>query len=403
MRPVGDVVDTRTPRQEIDRRHAALSPYLEGADIDLTIVVTNPNLYYLSGSIQEGMLTLSDHHSGPIYMVRRVLERARHESALDDVRAAVSPKRLEEALGLKQVRRLGMELDSVPVAWVERVRAAFGGRSVELVDISHALRETRAVKSAWEVERIVEGAAQIDTAMERAKEVIREGMTELELSAELEFAMRRMGHEGLVRMHRFNSEMHIGGVLSGPSATRPTWHQAVMGGGGLSPSLPHGASVKKVQRGEPIAIDLCGISHGYIADETRTFVIGSLSERLYEVQQATQEILSAMEAELRVGAHNEGIWIAAEAMAEELGILDGFMGVGDTKMRFIGHGVGLELDELPIIADGIPGQVPDGAVVAIEPKVVVPGLGVLGEENTYHVTLEGARQLTWAPPGPIEV
>jgi Xaa-Pro dipeptidase len=336
-------------------------------------------------------------------MVRRVLERARYESALDDVRAAVSPKRLEGALGLSRVRSIGMELDSVPVAWAERVRTAFGGPDVELVDISHHMREARSVKSAWEVERIVEAAAQIDAAMERAREVIREGMTELELSAELEFAMRRTGHEGLVRMHRFNSEMHIGGVLSGPSATKPSWHQAVMGGGGLSPSLPHGASLRRLRRGEPIAVDLCGISHGYIADETRTFVIGSLSERLSEVQRATQEILGAVEAELRVGAHNEAVWVVAETMAEELGVLDGFMGVADTKMRFIGHGVGLELDEHPILADRVPGQLREGAVVAVEPKVVVPELGVLGEENTYHITSEGARQLTWAPPGPVEV
>ena len=396
-------IDPRTPREELIHRHGALTRRLAPLDIDLTVVVTNPNLYYLTGSIQEGMLTLSNHHSGPIYMVRRVLERAKYESHLSDVRAAVSPKKLEETLGLTRVRSLGLELDSVPVAWAERIRSAFGGQGVEIVDISHVLREVRSVKSAWEVDRIVEGAAQIDTAMERAKEVIREGMTELELSAELEFAMRRMGHEGLVRMHRFNSEMHVGGVLSGPSAAKPTWHQAVMGGGGLSPSLSHGASDRKIQKGEPIAIDLCGISHGYIADETRTFVIGSLSERTMEVQQATQEILSTLESELRPGIHNEGLWIVAETMAEELGVLGGFMGVGDTKMKFIGHGVGLELDELPILADRIPGMVPEGAVVALESKVVIPEIGVLGEENTYHVTKDGSRQLTWAPPGPIEV
>ncbi len=396
-------IDPRTPREELIHRYSSLRKRLAPLDIDLTVVLTNPNLFYLTGSIQEGILALSNHHSGPVYMVRRVLERARYESHLDDVRPAVSPKKLQETLGLRQVKSLGMELDSVPVVWAERVRSAFGGHDVEIVDISHVLRETRAVKSAWEVDRIVEGAAQIDTAMERAREVIREGMTELELSAELEFAMRRMGHEGLVRMHRFNSEMHIGGVLSGPSATRPTWHQAVMGGGGLSPSLPHGASDRKIRKGEPIAIDLCGISHGYIADETRTFVVGTLSERVMEVQQATQEILSTLESELRPGVHNEGLWIVAETMAEELGVLEGFMGVGDTKMRFIGHGVGLELDELPIMADRVPGEVPVGAVVALEPKVVIPELGVLGEENTYHVTKDGARQLTWAPPGPIEV
>ena len=367
-------LDTRTPKAEIDLRHRNLWPNLEKAGIDLTIVVTNPNLYYLTGSIQEGMLVLAPECPGPVYMVKRVLDRARWESPLEEVRPAVSPRKLGETLGITSIKRVGLELDTV-----------------------------RSAKSPWEVARIEEASDQVDHAMERARLVLTEGMTELELAAELERELRREGMEGLVRMHRFGSEMHVGGVLSGISATMPTWHQAVMGGGGLSPSIPHGASRRKIQRGEPVAIDVCGVSRGYISDETRTFVIGGLPDEAAEVLAATQEILRAMEAELRPGAHNEAIWMAAEAMAEEEGVAEGFMGVGETKMRVIGHGVGLELDELPVLADGMPGQVPEGAVVAVEPKVVLPGFGVLGEENTYHVTSKGLKQLTRAPPGPIEV
>jgi Xaa-Pro aminopeptidase len=375
---------------------------LNGAELDLTIVVTNPNLYYLTGSIQEGMLVLSPECPGPVYMVKRVVERAHYESPMDDIRPAVSPRRLGQTLGITRVKKVGLELDTLPHAWVERLKAGLGG-DVELFDVSSTIRAIRSAKSDWEIARIEEASDQIDHAMERARLTLTEGMTELELAAELERELRRQGMEGLVRMHRFGSEMHVGGVLSGISATMPTWHQAVMGGGGLSPSLPHGASRKKIQAGEPVSVDLCGISRGYISDETRTFVLGQLSEQAAEVQSATQEILRAMEAELRPGAHCEAIWMAAEAMAEEEGVADGFMGIGDTKMRFIGHGVGLELDELPILADGIQGQVPDGAVVAVEPKVVLPGYGVLGEENTYHVTSSGVRQLTKTPPGPIVV
>jgi Xaa-Pro dipeptidase len=399
---VDDEVDTRTPRTEIDRRHATLSPHLEGAGLDLTIVVTNPNLYYLTGSIQEGMLVLSPQCPGPVYMVKRVVDRAHFESPMDDIRPAVSPRKLAETLGISKVKRIGLELDTVPHGWVERFRAGLG-EEVELFNVSATIRAVRSAKSDWEVARIEEASDQIDHAMERTRLVLTEGMTELDLAAELERELRRQGMEGLVRMHRFGSEMHIGGVLSGLSATMPTWHQAVMGGAGLSPSLPHGASRRKIRAGEPVSVDLCGISRGYISDETRTFVLGGLSDEAAEVQAATQEILRAMEAELRPGAHSEAIWFAAEAMAEEEGVTEGFMGVADTKMRFIGHGVGLELDELPVLADGAQGQVPEGAVVAVEPKVVLPGYGVLGEENTYHVTATGVRQLTRAPPGPIVV
>lgn len=403
MSPVDTDHDPRTPKEELEWRHKAIAPHLENAGLDLTVVTSNPSLFYLTGSIQEGMLVMGPECPCPVYMVRRVLERAQHESHLDDVRPAVSPKRLGEALGLSGVKRLGVELDTVPHAWVERLRKGLGGGGVELFDVSATLRGVRSVKSLWEVSRIRNAGRQVDAAMDKAREVIYEGMTELELSAEMEREMRLWGHEGVVRMHRFGSEMHVGGVLSGPSAAMPSWHQAVMGGSGLSPSLPHGASRRRIGRGEPVAIDFCGITQGYIADETRTFVIGGLLENAQEVQSATQEILRAVESELNPGAGLEALWLVAEAMAEELGVMDGFMGVGSTKMRFIGHGVGLELDELPILADGIQGHLPEGAVVAVEPKVVIPEYGVLGEENTYHVTAEGPARLTNAPPGPIVV
>jgi Xaa-Pro aminopeptidase len=174
-----------------------------------------------------------------------------------------------------------------------------------------------------------------------------------------------------------------------------------MGGVGLSPSLPHGASRRRIRRGEPIAVDLCGISRGYIADETRTFVVGGLTEEANEVLSATQAIIKALEAELRPGATCQSLWDRAEELAKGLGVADTFMGEGPNQLRFIGHGVGLELDELPILADRIPGLIEEGAVVALEPKVIVPGHGVLGEENTYYVKDGGPRQITRAPPGPI--
>jgi Xaa-Pro aminopeptidase len=197
--------------------------------------------------------------------------------------------------------------------------------------------------------------------------------------------------------------MFLGSVLSGPSATRPTFHQAVMGGWGLSPAMPHGASRRRIGRGEPVAVDLTGVHMGYISDETRTFSVGPLPEELREGQHAAQEILREVVRELRPGIQNTRPWERAAALAQELGVAEGFMGVGRERMRFIGHGVGLELDELPVLSEGSPGTVPDGATVAIEPKIVYPGVGVLGEENTYLVAKDGTRQLTKARPGPIEV
>jgi Xaa-Pro dipeptidase len=403
VRGMSDEEPIRVAREELDRRHEALWARLPDLGVDLALVATNPNLYYLAGSMQEGLLAISPSLPGPVYLAKRVHGRARLESALDDVRPAVSPRKLCEALGMCPVKRLGLELDSVPYAWADRLRKGMGGEGIELVDVSAALREVRSVKSPWEVRMLEAAAAQSDAAMERVAEVLREGVTELELSKEIVATMRGLGWEGFVRMHRFGSEIFLGGVMSGASATRPSFHQAVMGGRGLSPALPHGASRRKVARGEPVAVDLCGVHAGYISDTTRTFSVGPLPEELRARQLAGQDILYTLERELRPGASLSGIWDIALRLAEERGVAEGFMGVGGEKMRFIGHGVGLELDELPVLADGFPGTLLEGATVAVEPKLVYPDVGVLGEENTYLVTADGPRQLTLARKGPIEV
>jgi len=394
------------PRSELGRRHGSLHQRLDGLQLDMTLIATNVNLYYLAGSMQEGMLAMSGELPGPVYLARRAFDRARHESALEDVRPAVGPAKLSGALGVSTVRRLGLELDAVPHAWADRLvrglEASTGSRP-ELVDVSQAIREVRSIKSDWEV-RMVEGAArQSDAAMERVPEVLREGMTELELSVEVESTMRRLGWEGITRMHRFGSEMYMGGVLSGPSGVRTTGFQAVIGGWGLSPAVPHGASRRSIGRGEPITVDICGSHAGYLTDETRTFSLGPLPEALREAQSAAEELLRALERELRPGMRAGGVWERAHALATDLGIIEGFMGVGDERMRFIGHGVGLELDELPVLAQGMEAAVPEGAVIALEPKLVHPGVGVLGEENTYHMTADGLRLLTMARRGLVEV
>jgi len=391
------------PKEELTRRHAALRRMLPGLGLDLTLVATNPNLFYLTGSMQEGLLAVPGRTLQPTYFVKRSFERGRSESALDDIRPSVSPSKLCEALGIGPVRRLGLELDAVPHGWAERLRKGLGGEGIELVDVSSAIRGLRAAKSPWEAANIEEAARQGDAAMDRVAEVLREGMTELEVAIEVEVAMRKEGWEGFTRMHRFGSEMFLGSVLSGPSAARPTFHQAVMGGWGLSPAMPHGASRRRIGRGEPVAVDLTGIHMGYVSDETRIFSVGSLPEQLREGQRAAQEILREVVRELRPGVLSSKPWERAAALAQELGVAEGFMGVGRERMRFIGHGVGLELDELPVLAEGFPGTVPDGATVAVEPKLVYPKVGVLGEEDTYLVAKDGTRQLTRTRPGPIEV
>ena len=116
------------PRSELGRRHGSLHQRLDGLQLDMTLIATNVNLYYLAGSMQEGMLAMSGELPGPVYLARRAFDRARHESALEDVRPAVGPAKLSGALGVSTVRRLGLELapsamTAVPAMTMEPARA----------------------------------------------------------------------------------------------------------------------------------------------------------------------------------------------------------------------------------------------------------------------------------------
>jgi Xaa-Pro aminopeptidase len=96
------------------------------------------------------------------------------------------------------------------------------------------------------------------------------------------------------------------------------------------------------------------------------------------------------------GTPSGDLYTAAVEMAHQRGLGDNFMGVGDDRIRFIGHGVGLELDEFPFLAEGQQTELKAGMVVALEPKLIFPGKGVVGIENTHVVTPDGLEQLTHA-------
>ena len=99
---------------------------------------------------------------------------------------------------------------------------------------------------------------------------------------------------------------------------------------------------------------------------------------------------------IRPGTICEDIYAQAEALAQEMGLQDHFMGIGSDRVRFIGHGVGLELDEYPIFAKGMKMALAPGMTFALEPKFVFPE-GAVGIENTYALQADGLRVLTQAP------
>ncbi|HSJ95276.1 MAG TPA: M24 family metallopeptidase, partial [Gaiellaceae bacterium] len=171
-------------------------------------------------------------------------------------------------------------------------------------------------------------------------------------------------------------------------------------GPGPNVAVSKGASHRPIEEGEPILIDFAGAHEGYLADQTRTYSLGPLPRYLEEPYEAAREILHRVAAEARPGVTGAQLYEKAMELA---GDREGFMGWGDERVSFVGHGIGLEIDELPLLARGWDEPLEAGMVFALEPKFVFPEVGAVGIENSYLVTGNGVERLTSAPEELIEL
>ncbi|MBD0383716.1 M24 family metallopeptidase [Paenibacillus sedimenti] len=374
------------------------------------LVTQNVDIYYYTGSMQTGYLFIPA-EGEPLYLVRRSLERAE-----DEAHAAVEPlgsmKTLKERLaarypGLLEAGaaagglRLATELDVLPVQQFQRLQAALPGAAWE--DGSLLVREQRMIKSPDEVAAIRQAASVVDASLEAVIPQIREGMAEFELMALIEHQLRLRGHQGLMRMRAYNSELITGMVAAGASAAVPTYFDGPAGGTGLHPSSPQSSGRALLQRGEPILVDIGCCIDGYLIDQTRTLVIGGLDPELQRAYEVTEQVLRATEARLQPGTISEHLYLLALDQVQEAGLSAHFMGYGADQVKFLGHGIGLEIDELPVLAKGFKYPLAPGMVIAIEPKFTFPGRGVVGIEDTYLITETGYEKLTISREGVIVI
>jgi Xaa-Pro dipeptidase len=386
-----------TPTSELEYRFRKLQQHMAVEGLDAVIILQNADLFYFTGTIQSGNLYVPL-EGEPLYMVRKDFLRARMESGLREVVPFSSMKDIPTVLanhGYPQPKRIGMELDVLPVNFFERYRNVF--TQGEFSDATPLIRKVRMIKTHYEIHILKDAACQVDKVCRRAREIIREGMSDLELAAELEFTARKEGHQGLLRMRAFNAELFYAHIFSGADSAVPAYMDTPLGGVGPSPAFGQGAGYKKIRRNEPIIVDFAGCLDGYMVDQTRVFAIGGISDRLkrgYEDMLLVQERMMAL-------AENRATWgeIYEDclALAVDQGYADSFMGNKGAQVSFIGHGIGIEIDEYPFLARGFKEMTLEpGMVFAFEPKVVFPGEGAIGIENTFYLTDHGLKPLTYS-------
>jgi Xaa-Pro aminopeptidase len=387
--------DFHVPAADIERRIATFQSTLREMDISLAWLDHITDRHYLSGSLQAGVLLIPA-VGEPAYFVRKSRERAVAESPLD-VQPFPGRKGLiaaaEKLLGADG--RLGLSMDVTPAASYLWLSGKLAGHAI--ADVGDPLRLQRATKSPWEIAQIRTAADQITKLFPEIGELFREGVSELEVSASIEHRLRILGHPGAMRIRR-GGEFSFMAIVSGDGALYPTNFNGPVGAEGPSPAAPAGPGWRRLKAGETVMADIVTSFNGYHADDARIFHIGpSVDPKLQHAHAFCLDVLNALEERLKPGAVCGEIYDEVAAWAAGRGEPEGFMGYGENRVKFFGHGVGLELDEMPILASRLDTVLRPGMVVAMEPKAFLRSLGAVGCENTYVITDTGCESLCTAP------
>ncbi len=381
-----------TPREEIEKRIRRLQSFLVKEKVDSCLILQNVDLFYFSGTIQHSYLFIPK-EGEPLLMVQKDFDRAMKESPLKKIVLIERPKAISPILkkegGLK---RIGLECDILPVNQFRQLEKMFP--QSEFVDISKAIKQVRMIKSPYEIDQLRQSARVLDEVFEYAKRVLSPGMTEIEAESRLIELGRLRGHQGLTRMRAWNQDMVNACVLSGSSGSVRTHLDVSVIGPGISPAFPQGSSYNVIERNVPIQIDFSIAYNGYITDGARTYVAGSLPQKLADAYEVILEIRDEMEKIAKPGLPCSDLYHRSSRIVKKRGLEDYFIGTRKSQAPFVGHGIGLEIDELPLLARGFSQPLETGMIFAFEPKFIFPNTGTVALEDDYVVCEDGVEKIT---------
>ncbi len=390
---------TRVPVTELNDRMQRFRACMdaENPNWELGAIFGRINQYYFTGTMQDGVLLIP--RSGPgVFCVRRSFERACAESLFPDLRPM---KGFRDAASLVPAVRHAIHVDTeiVPVALLGRFRKYFPCQEVGSLD--RQIARVRAVKSPYELALLERaGAIHRQILEEGVVPLLREGISEADFACDLFSLMVRQGHQGVVRFGLFNADIVVGQMGFGENSLYPTSFDGPGGCVGIGPAAPVlGSRDRRLRKGDLVFVDIGCAVEGYHTDKTMVYMFGRpLPDEAIAAHRRCVEIQHTLAALIKPGAVPSEIY--ADIMAGlDPAFLQNFMGFGDRRASFLGHGVGLQIDEMPVLADGFDEPLAAGMVLALEPKKGIPGVGLVGIEDTFVVTPEGGRSLTGVHPG----
>jgi len=394
---------SKVPLSELQDRMIRFRNKMDNSSPDwqTAIIFGKINQYYFTGTMQDGML-LIPRNDESVFYVRRSYERAIDESLFPRIMQMESFRDAAQTIG-KLSDTIFLETEIVPLALLQRFQKYFPFTCTKSLDMQIAW--TRALKSSYEIS-IMERSGEIHKRIleELVPAILKEGISEFEFTMKLYSLMVKEGHQGVVRFSMFDTEMGIGQIGFGENSLYPTNFNGPGGNRGLSPAVPFlGSAERRLKKGDLVFVDIGCAVEGYHTDKTMTYAFGkSQPKEVVESHKQCVEIQDKIAELLKPGTIPSEIY---ENIMSNLnnGFLENFMGFGNRKVKFLGHGIGLTIDEIPVIAQGFDEPLQEGYAMALEPKKGIKGVGMVGIENTFLVTPRGGKCITGNHPGLILV
>lgn len=384
-----------TPKTEIQNRINRFQELMEEKGCDLAIIRHSADLYYFAGTVQDGHLIIPV-KGEPCFYVWRSSRRAEEESPLNNIKRIKNFTHLIELVkkdGFAEGQEVWTTFDVIPHSLFSFYSKKLFSNA-NFADCTHHIRMVRAIKSPWEIEQIRMACKVIDAVMSEIPTHLSPGIDELEFAACIEAILRKNGHQGFLRMRvAQGNALSTSQILTGPNGAIPSFTLTPAGGPGVSPSFGMGSGQRIIGPGEPVSVDLGGCFNGYLGDETRIFSIGALPDTLERGLDTMIELMERLEAELCPGVVAGDLYQISIDFMKSSPFFENFMGY-DEKVQFIGHGLGIEIDEYPFISKDNQMILKPGMVLALEPKLIMPGLGLVGVEDTFLITEDGFERLT---------
>lgn len=373
---------------EIILRKAKVVAALEAMNTDAILIGTNVNNYYMAGRVFSGYVYINKEGYLHYFVKRPALLKG------DDVTYVRKPEDIPALLqewGVAAPATIALEMDFMSYSEIARLAKLFP--EAQPTNGSGIMRYVRSTKTAYEIEKTRISAQGHMSVYKSLQGVYHPGMTDIELQIEIERRLRTAGCLGIFRVAGPSMEVFMGSLISGDNADNPSPYDFAMGGAGLDSSLPGGCNGTVIEPGMSTMVDLCGNFTGYMTDISRTYSVGRLSDLAYEAHNCSVAIHHAIVKMARPGVKASDLYNLALGMAQEAGLAQYFMG-HNQQAGFIGHGVGIEINEAPVLAPRSRDVLEAGNIIAVEPKFVIPGTGAVGIENTYLITADGIENLT---------